>query len=504
MNETRKLQQLKERLREVSNLSAAAKVLNWDMTTYMPPAGSPTRGQQIATLQRLAQEKFADPAIGQLLDELTPYAEKLPPDSDEASLVRVTRRDYERVIKVPPDFVAAFYTHRAESYNVWTRARPANDFAAVSPYLKKTLDFSRRYADFFPGYDHIADPLIALADYGMETETIRALFAELRHQLVPLVQAITSQPPADDSCLRRRFPEAKQLAFGKQVIADFGFDFERGRQDKTHHPYMTRFSLNDVRIMTRVREDLLSEALFSTLHESGHALYELGVAQAFEGTPLAGGASSGLHESQSRLWENLVGRSWPFWQHYYSQLQGTFPEQLADVSLNEFYRAINKVTPSPIRVDADEVTYNLHVMIRFDLELSLLEGELTIEELPEAWHAAYASDLGLRAPGDRDGVLQDVHWYSGYIGGSFQGYTLGNIFSALFFEQAVNANPSIPDEIARGQFARLHEWLRDKIYRHGRKYTAQELVERTTGGPLVIEPYIRYLRSKFGQIYELP
>ncbi|MGW8319180.1 MAG: carboxypeptidase M32, partial [Candidatus Promineifilaceae bacterium] len=355
MNETSKLQQLKEHLREVSDLSAAARVLNWDMTTYMPPAASPTRGQQIATLQRLAQEKFTDPAIGRLLDELTPYAEKLLPDSDEASLVRVTRRDYERATKVPPDFVAAFYAHKAESYNVWTRARPANDFAAVAPYLKKTLDFSRRYADLFPGYDHIADPLIALADYGMETETVRALFAELRQQLVPLVQAITSQPPADDSCLRRRFPEAEQLAFGKRVIADFGFDFDRGRQDKTHHPYMTRFSLNDVRITTRVREDLLSEALFSTLHESGHALYELGVAQAYEGTPLAGGTSSGLHESQSRLWENLVGRSWPFWQHYYSQLQGTFPEQLADVSLNEFYRAINKVTPSLIRVDADEV-----------------------------------------------------------------------------------------------------------------------------------------------------
>lgn len=264
---------------------------------------------------------------------------------------------------------------------------------------------------------------------------------------------------------------------------------------------MTKFSLGDVRITTRVKETDLSEALFSTLHEAGHAMYEQGIRFDLEGTPLAGGTSAGVHESQSRLWENLVGRSRPFWQHYYPQLQAQFSNQLGAVSLDEFYGAINKVQRSLIRTDADEVTYNLHVMIRFDLELALLEGSLAIKDLPEAWHGRYQSDLGLRAPDNRDGVLQDVHWYAGTIGGSFQGYTLGNIMSALFYDQAIQQHPAIPDEIGQGQFATLHNWLRDNIYQHGSKFTANELIERVTGGPLTITPYINYLKQKFGELY---
>ncbi len=362
---------------------------------------------------------------------------------------------------------------------------------------------SRQLANFFPGYDHIADPLIDFSDYGMRAASVRALFAELRAQLVPIVQAITAQPPADDACLHRHFPEARQLEAGATVIARFGYDFKRGRQDKTLHPYCTRFSVGDVRITTRVDENDLGNALFSTLHESGHAIYEQGIRPELEGTPLAHGTSSGIHESQSRLWENLVGRSRGFWQFFYPQLQRSFPEQLGAVTLETFYRAINKVQRSLIRTDADEVTYNLHVITRFDLELELLEGRLAVRDLPEAWRERYQANLGIAPPDDRDGVLQDVHWYAGAIGGAFQGYTLGNITSAQFFEAATRAQPTIPSEIAQGQFATLHGWLKEQIYQHGAKFTAAEIVERATGGPLTIEPYIRYLKTKYGELYNL-
>jgi carboxypeptidase Taq len=427
----------------------------------------------------------------------------MPYDSDEASLIRVTRRFYERQAKVPSAFMAELRSHSSASYQAWTQARPVSDFAFVEPYLEKTLDLSRRLADFFPGYEHIADPLIDFSDYGMTAAAVRALFAELRAQLVPLAQAIAAQPPADDSCLRQTFPEAAQLAFAQDVIRRFGYDFARGRSDKTRHPFCTKFSIGDVRITYRVLENDLGDALFSMLHEAGHALYEQGVHPALEGTPLAGGASSGVHESQSRLWENLVGRSRGFWRFFYPRLQAVFPEQLGSVPAETFYRAINKVAPSLIRTDADEVTYNLHVMIRFDLELALLEGRLAVHDLPDVWRERYRSDLGIVPPDDRDGVLQDVHWYAGTIGGEFQGYTLGNILGAQLFEAACRARPQIPGEIEQGKFATLHSWLRENIYQHGRKFTPSELIERVTGGPLSIEPYIRYLRTKYGELYAL-
>ena len=496
-------QELKTRLIEIDDIQAAAGLLSWDQSTYMPPGSAAARARQLATLGRLAHEKFIAPAIGELLDDLQPYEQSLPYDSDEASLIRVTRRDYERAIKVPPSFQAELNSHSAESYQAWAKARPENDFAVVQPYLEKTLDLSRQLANFFPGYEHIADPLIDFADYGMKASTVRALFADLREQLVPLVQAITAQPPADDSCLRQSFPEERQLAFGMEVIKRLGYDLERGREDKTHHPFTTKFSIGDVRITTRVKENNLSEALFSTIHEAGHALYEQGVRPDLEGTPLAEGTSAGVHESQSRLWENLVGRSRGFWRFFYPRFQTVFPDQLASVPLETFYRAVNRVERSLIRTDADEVTYNLHVMLRFDLELDLLTGHLAIRDLPEVWRERFKADLGIVPPDDRDGVLQDVHWYAGVIGGSFQGYTLGNIMSTQFFEAALQAHPGIPAEIEAGEFATLHGWLQEHIYQHGRKYTAPELIERVTGGPLSIEPYIRYLRTKYGELYEL-
>jgi carboxypeptidase Taq len=372
----------------------------------------------------------------------------------------------------------------------------------MKPMLEKTLELSRRTAECFPDSEHIADPLIDFSDFGMKASTVKAVFSELRSRLVPIVRDITAQPQTDDSCLRKPVPLDRQLEFGIEVIRQFGYDFERGRQDLTHHPFMTKFSLGDVRITTRGREDDLSDALFSTLHESGHAMYEQGIDRSYEGTPLANGTSSGVHESQSRLWENLVGRSRPFWNHFYPKLQKTLGG-LDSVSVDTFYRAINKVERSLIRVDADEVTYNLHVMIRFDLELELLEGKLAVKDLPEAWRARYESDLGTFSRDERNGVLQDVHWYAGMIGGQFQGYTLGNILSAQFFEAAVRARPTISDEIGRGEFSGLHSWLRDNVYRPGAKFTADELVKRVTGSPMSVDPYIRYLTEKYRTLYDL-
>lgn len=497
------LQTLKRLLAEVNDLRAAEAVLYWDQATYMPPGASAARGRQLATLTRLAHEKFVDPKIAKLLDELTPYASSLPYDSDDASLIRLTRRDYERAQKVPPAFMARFTQLAAETYDVWTRARPSDDFGMVQPYLERVLEMSRELANFFPGYEHIADPLIDEADYGMKATTVSALFADLRQALVPMVKAIIAQPSADDSCLHQHFPEDKQWRFGLDVIKRFGYDLNRGRQDKTPHPFTINFSVNDVRITTRVNEGFLSEALFGTLHEAGHAMYEQGVAQALEGTRLAQGTSSGVHESQSRLWENVVGRSRGFWQRFYPDLQALFPAQLAQVSLDTFYRAVNKVEPSLIRVEADEMTYNLHVMIRFDLELALLEGSLAVKDLPDAWRARYKADLGLEPPTDADGVLQDMHWYSGTVGGMFQGYTIGNILSAQFYDAACQAHAQIPAQIAAGEFSTLLGWLQDNIYCHGRKFTPNELIERVTGGPMRIEPYINYLDKKFGELYDL-
>ncbi len=497
------LKELKSRLLEISDLGAAGAVLGWDQATYMPKGGAAARARQGATLSRLAHEKFTDPALGKLLDGLAAYAESLPYGSDNASLIRVVRRDYEKATKVPSDFVARWSAMGSASYDAWTRARPANDFATMRPFLEKALAFSREYAEYLGPYDHIADPLIDGPDEGMTVASVRALFGELRAELVPIVRAIAEQPVADASCLRGHFPEPKQLEFGLIPLKRFGYDMERGRLDKTHHPFCTKFGSGDVRITTRVREDEISEALFSTLHEAGHALYEQGVDGRYEGTGLGSGTSAGVHESQSRLWENVVARSRGFWEHFYPQLCDAFPDHFRKVPLETFYRAINKVERSLIRTDADEVTYNLHVMLRFDLELDLLEGRLKVKDLPEAWRARFQADFGLTPPNDRDGCLQDVHWYGGSVGGAFQGYTIGNILSAQFYAAALKAHPGIPDDMRNGEFGALHAWLKKRLYRHGRKFKPDEIVKRATGSPMSIGPYIGYLRGKYGELYRL-
>lgn len=498
------LAELKARLREIADLRAANAVLSWDQATFMPEGGAAARGRQMAMLARLAHERAVAPEIGRLLDALVPHAERLPRASDDSCLIRVARRDFEKAIKVPADYVARANAHASASYQEWTRARPANDFKSMVPYLEKTLELSREYSEFFAPYAHVADPHIDDADEGMTTAALRRLFGELKRGLLPLLDAICDQPEADDSCLRQEFAQSNQLEFAKHAAARMGYDFRRGRLDLTHHPFCTKFSAGDVRITTRVNERDLGDALFSTLHEAGHAMYEQAVDPALAGTPLGHGVSAGVHESQSRLWENIVARSRGFWEHFYPLLRRAFADQLAGVPLDSFHRAINKVARSLIRTDADEVTYNLHVMLRFDLELQMLEGRLAVKDLAEAWRAAMRADLGVAPPDDRDGCLQDVHWYSGAIGGAFHSYTIGNILAAQFYAAALKAHPRIPAEMARGEFATLHGWLRDNIYRHGGKFPPDELVERATGSTLGLQPYLSYLREKYGALYRLP
>jgi carboxypeptidase Taq len=497
------LQELQNRLTEIDDLQHAAALLHWDQATYMPEGGAVARGRQLSTLNRLAHEKFIDPRVGELLENLRSLEENSSPESWEASLIRVTRRQYERAARVPSEFEARLSDHLSQSYQNWTRARPDNNWKAVESDFQKTLDLSRELASFFPHSGHIADPLINFSDEGMTASSIKVLFTALRKELVPLVEQIAEKPAPRVDFLHRNYPESEQIAFAETLIRRFGYDFNRGRQDKTHHPFMTKFSLGDVRITTRTREDDLSEALFSTLHEAGHALYEQGIDQRFEASPLGNGTSSGVHESQSRLWENLVGRSRGFWKWAFPSLQNTFGSQLQGVSSEDFYRAVNRVERSLIRTDADEVTYNLHVMIRFDLELALLEGTLAVADLPQAWRERYQSDLGITSPDDCDGCLQDVHWFGGTVGGAFQGYTLGNILSAQFYNQALKAHPDIPSQIESGEFEALHTWLRDNIYQSGATWTAPELIQRVTGGALTIKPYVEYLKAKFGDLYQL-
>jgi carboxypeptidase Taq len=491
------LQALKERLGEVADLSSATAVLGWDQATYMPKGGAKARGAQLSMLSRLAHERFVDPQIGALLDQLEPHVQALPYAGDDRSLVRVVGRDYERARRVPSALVADIAAHANAAYVAWTAARPANDFEAVEGLLEVGVRLGRQLAEALGPYDHVMDPLIDGAEPGMKTATIRALFSELRTELVPMVAAAAQSSPVDCSCLKLHYPEAKQLAFGLKMAERFGFDLTRGRQDKSPHPFMTMFSLGDVRITTRVSENDLSEALYSTLHEAGHAMYEQGVSPTFERTPLAGGCSAGLHESQSRLWENIVGRGAPFLTFAYPMLQRQFPDQLKRVPLGAFSKAINRVAPSLIRTDADELTYNLHVMIRFELECQMLEGTLKVKDLPETWADAYERDLGVRPTDHSSGCLQDVHWFSGTVGGAFQSYTIGNILAAQFYAAAIEAHPKIPDEIADGRFATLHGWLQKNIYVHGRKFLPHEIVEMATGKPMTIAPYVSYLRTKY-------
>jgi carboxypeptidase Taq len=493
------LTELRARMSEILDLARAASVLSWDQMTYMPPGGGEARGRQLALLGKLAHEKTVDPALGRLLKRLAPLEKRLAYESDEASLIRVSRRLHETAVKVPTEWAARFAKHQSDSYEAWARARPKNDFKAVLPYLQKTRQFALEYAEFFPGYDHPLDPLIDNFDFGLRAKKVRGIFKELRRELVPIVKEISAAEQVDDNVLVNDFPEDSQLEFGRAVATDLGYDFNRGRMDRTPHPFTTNFSINDVRITTRFNRKVLSEALFSTIHESGHAMYEQGSDQKLEATPLAGGAGMSMHESQSRLWENMVGRSRPFWKFYYPRLTRAFPH-FKKIRLNDFYRAINKVQPSLIRTEADEVTYNLHIMVRFGIEMELLEGRLSAKDLPDVWNGGYEEMLGVAPPDNASGVMQDVHWYTGLVG-YFECYALGNLLSAQIYQAALRKNPRIPAEIGAGKFKNLHSWLSANIYRHGNKFTTMELLKMNGMKDIEVEPFVKYLRTKYGEIY---
>jgi carboxypeptidase Taq len=495
-----KLAQLKTILAEISDLDAASSLLGWDQQTYMPPGGAVIRGQQLGTLQRLSHTKFITPEVGRLLEVLNTEIENLDPDSDDARLIKVTTREYEKAVKVPPEWVVEFAEQTAVATQVWQEARTGNDFSKFQPHLEKIVDLRRRYADYFVPYDNVYDPLLDDFEPGLKTADVKEIFEGLRPQQVELNRAISSQDQVDDSFLHQNFDEQKQWDFGVDVITKFGYDWQHGRQDKSAHPFTISFGLDDVRITTRIYPDFLNTGLFGTMHETGHALYELGVDRALVRTPLERGASLAMHESQSRMYENLVGRSLPFWEHFYPALQKTFPEQLGGVDLETFYRGINRVEPSLIRVEADEATYNLHIMLRLELEIALMEGTVEVKDLSEAWNARMLDYLGVNPENDADGVLQDIHWSGGMIG-YFSTYALGNLISVQLWEKIVSDNPEISDQIRSGDFTTLLVWLRENIHRHGAKYEPQELVQRVTGSKIDAAPYMRYLKSKYGEIY---
>lgn len=498
---TSAIDELKAHLATIMDLNYAAAVLNWDQRTYMPRGGATLRANQLATLRRLSHEHFTADEIGRLLDELAPLAADEKDESDDACLVRRTRRDYDQARKLPTDFVTEWARARSLAQQVWEEARRKSDFAMFQPHLETQYDFAKRQAEYL-GYDaHPYDALLDQYEPGMTTAEVRALFDELKAGTIPLLKAIVaSGVDVDDTILRQPFDEQKQEQFGVEITKAFGYDWSRGRQDRTVHPFCTHFGRDDVRITTRFYPDYLNAALFGTMHESGHAMYEQGVDPAFSRTLLSRGASLGVHESQSRMWENLVGRSRPFWQANYGRLQALFPEQLGRVELDAFYRAINKVQPSLIRVEADELTYNLHIMLRFELETEVLEGKVQVADLAEEWQSRMEAMLGVTPRNDAEGVLQDTHWGQGSIG-YFPTYTLGNVLSVQLWETALAAHPSIPDEIAQNQYGTLLGWLRENVHRYGRKFMPKELIIKATGQPLTAAPYLGYLRSKFGEIY---
>ena len=498
------LDRLKQRLSDVTDLEHANSVLSWDESVYMPPGGTAARASQMATLARLSHDMFTHEETGRLLAAAASELNGAGPETDDASLIRVSQRDYDLAKRVPSSLVAEISQHGAIAYEAWKRAREENDYAAFAPYLEKTIELSRRVADHLGYEDQPYDALLDYFEPGMKTTDVQATFADLKDALVPLVRQIAERTDTvDDSVLYGSFPVSEQEAFSRQIAAAVGYDFERGRLDETVHPFETSFSRNDVRITTRYEPGFVTSALFSTLHEAGHGMYEQGVDEALEGTPLGSGTSLGVHESQSRLWENVVGRSRGFWTRFYPDLQALFPEQLGNVPLETFYRAINKVQPSLVRVEADEVTYNLHIMLRLEMELALLSGELSVADAPAVWDDKMEEYLGVRPPTDALGILQDVHWAHGMMG-YFPTYTLGNILSAQLYDKAIAERPTIPDEIARGEFSGLRGWLTEKLYRHGRKYQPPELIQRVTGEPLQTKSYLAYLRRKFGEIYDLP
>ncbi|MBW3653506.1 MAG: carboxypeptidase M32 [Actinobacteria bacterium] len=481
---------LAARLGELSDLRHAGQVLAWDQQVMMPAEGAPARGEALGTVHRLYHEMLVDPALGALLDAAA---------DAEPLIVRAVRRDHEVLRRVPGELTAEISRAGSDGYTAWLQAREANDYALFEPALRRNIELARRYADCFPESEHPYDALLDRYEPGTTAAQVALLFGRLREGLVPLISQIAMQPARQ--ALAGDFTVAAQREIGLEMAQAMGFDDGAWRLDDAVHPFAASPSAGDVRVTSRFDEHSLT-GLFALLHEVGHGLYERGVDAALSRTTLDSGVSLGVHESQSRLWENLVGRSPAFWTYWLPRLRDRFPLSLRDVELDAFIRAINVVRPTLIRVEADEVTYCLHVILRFELELGLIDGTLDAADLPAAWAAKMKQFLGVDVPDDLRGVLQDIHWSEGIIG-YFPTYAIGNVLAAQLWQVAQAEMPGLDDELGRGELAALRVWLRERIHRHGRLYTPGELVEQAVGGPLDPEPMLAHLRAKYGALYEL-
>jgi carboxypeptidase Taq len=485
------VERLKAMLAEIADIRHAEAVLDWDSRVSMPPSGAQARAQIAATLTQLAHERFVSDELGALLEQLAPERDD---DSADAALVRVTHRLWDRARRVPTELAGEMAHASGVAVAAWDKAKAASDFASFMPHLEHQLELKRRYIEGFPETAVPYDVLLEDYEEGMTTAEVEGVFTRLKEELVPLVERHRGEAEGDPP-LKGPFPVEAQQQAGLRVLEAFGSDPASWRIDETPHPFASKPGAGDIRLTTHTDESELT-SLFSTMHEFGHGVYESDVDRAFARTPLGGGTSSAIHESQSRMWENLVGRSEGFWRWFYPQLQALLPDALGGIEEASFVRAVSAIRPGLIRGDADEVTYGLHIILRFELEQELLAETVAVRDLPEVWNVRMKEYLGVDVPDDARGVLQDMHWSVGLFG-YFPTYQLGNVVSVQIWERARQDLGDLGEQFARGEFASLREWLSEHIYRHGSRYPPRELLRRVTGSDLDPEPYLRYLHAKF-------
>jgi carboxypeptidase Taq len=486
-------------MHELKDLGGILGLLNWDQETYLPSKAGPARAAQLATLQGVYHQRLVAPEVGDWLEQ----AERGELDAETRAMLKVFRRERDHAVRVPESLVRALAEAQSAGLQTWREARTERSFARFAPSLERLLELRREQADAIGHGGERYDALLDHFEPEMTTARLLPVLERLRVSLVPLVDALDGSLQGPEIFDGRPFDPERQWHFTLQLLQLLGFDLGAGRQDRSIHPFTGGTHPTDVRLTTRIDARNPSPAVFGTLHEFGHGLYEQGFAPAYHRTPLAAAPSMGLHESQSRLWENLVGRSLPFWEFLYPKLTAAFPEALAGVELEEFHRAINRVRRSPIRVEADEVTYNLHIVLRTSLEVRLLRDELEVKDLPEAWDEEMERTVGLRPRDDVEGVLQDIHWAHGELG-YFPTYALGNLYAASLMRAAEQALPSLWDEVARGELGSLRGWLRERIHRHGAWGSAEERVQAVTGHGLTDSDFLAYLRGKYAALSGRP
>ncbi len=489
------LEELKSRFADLNALHSAINLLEWDQQTFMPRGGAEARAEHLGSLTKLFHELFTSDETRRLVEDSKPGAL-----GEEADMLRVLSRDLELATKLPTELVAEKSRLAALAHEKWVAARANNDFASFAPLLERMFEIARQEAEHLGYREHIYDALLDQYEEGATAADARRMFDGIKGPQVALVKQISEKPQIDDSILYGDWDELKQRSFTEELVRSIGFDFDRGRQDTAPHPFCTGWSRGDIRLTTRFK-NYIGSAIFGSLHEAGHGMYEQGTPPKWDRTPLAGGVSLGIHESQSRTWENIVGRSLPFWERFLPDLQRTFPA-LSGVDTPRFYRMINKVEPSLIRVEADELTYNLHVLVRFELECSLLTGEIKVEDLPEAWNEKYRQYLGIVPPNDSEGCLQDVHWSQGSIG-YFPTYSMGNVLSYQIW-RALQKQVHDTDELIRtGDFKPILNWLIEKVYSRARQLRPKDLVQSVTGKAMDPADYLDGLSEKYGVIYNL-